>query len=206
MQFKIDRNFTLNSFEGSLISITRHISKNKSIRLGLSGFGEKYDTNDNQWFSQDSEMREHIDKCYTTHNIEIILNLNTYINPKSIMKFYYGLGPIFQYNRNKNNIYKDMFRETTSRQILLGHYADKNIEEIFGYGINFLWGVEWFPHDNFSLVAEYGANLTYSITNRKRRIKDYDDLEAFKISEEKIPKYSFYPSNVKFGISIYLNK
>lgn len=204
IQFKIDRFFTLSSFEGSLISFTKHISENKSVRLGVSAYGETYDTDDNSWANAD--YIEHTDNCKTTHNLTIVTNILFYPNSKNTIKFYYGLGPLFQYSRNKDNKYIDLYDDAISDDELISHYAAKDTEQLFGFGMNFTWGAEWFPYKHISLLAEYGADFIYSISNRETRLENFYDSHDHKLSEKKLPKYSFYPSNVKFGISIYLNK
>ena len=74
-------------------------------------------------------------------------------------------------------------------------------ENSYSFGLNVLIGVEWFVRSNIGIIAEYGSEYRYSkITYDSNLIDSYGKRT---ISSDNYNEYSFSPSYVKFGISIY---
>jgi opacity protein-like surface antigen len=162
LQFQIDNNFHLSSFDGTTISLTKQKSPNSAIRIGLSISGSLSNSDQND--DDQTNTRRITVGDRNDNNISVNLNAlclryrtatNGSINP------YVGIGPTIGFSRNKTEAsgttyYTDATIESTSsdrRYTLTG-------------GIASAVGVEWFVSKSLSLTAEYGVQLVYVYTDR----------------------------------------
>ena len=118
LQFGIADNFNLESFNGALISAKQHLSPNTALRFGITLSGRTGD-----FSSEDVDMSQnepYYDSIIRTREGEISgasLNVTTqlmfYSAANSPVVMYFGIGPNFNYSRNKDEydlkyIYEDL--------------------------------------------------------------------------------------------------
>ncbi len=189
LQFQINDNFSLTSFQGSTISLNKCLSNNRSFRMGLSLNTTFKD------YDMTCPVLDNEDK--SENNFHFLLTtqyIKNYKNRNKVTPFF-GFGPAVQFNYdNEKNTFGTSSRtsvKTTS----------------WGMGISGVIGVEYFIRNNLGLLAEYGSNLMYNrsktedITEIRRG--ENNKFVTTEDIDEKTTTIDFSPALVKFGLSIY---
>jgi hypothetical protein len=183
LQFEINNNFDLSSFQGSTISFKKHTSDRSAYRIGITS---RVSFSDNEDERNDSLLG-------TSDGTSLNLGLRTQkIFYKPVFhrsSFFYGLGPVFSMSYTKgtsesNNGSKSENKSTT-----------------FSGGISFVGGVEWFPTSSIGLLAEYESELAYK-HNSSTSKSENPDGEVSK-RERRNKYFSLSSLTVKFGVSVY---
>jgi hypothetical protein len=209
LQFRIEKDFTLGSFEGALISAKRHLSSNTAVRFGIGLNGsfennELYDYREN-FDSSGMEIIEYNRDGNTEHlDLSFVSQLLFYTNIKSEVNFYFGVGPKIIYSRSTNEYDYDRKLEEPS---IRGKYDEYNsYSRSWGFGLLGSWGVEWFATRKISFICEYGAGMEYQsrISNYQSN-GSYDDRQTNRKSDRDSKLLRFYSSRVNFGLSVYFN-
>ena len=190
LQFQINDNFSLTSFQGSTISLNKCLSNNRSFRMGLS-----LNTTLEDYDMESRIIEDNEDK--SENNFHFLLTtqyVRNYKNRNKVTPFF-GFGPAVQFNYdNEKNTFGTSSRtsvKTTS----------------WGMGISGVIGVEYFIRNNLGLLAEYGSNLMYNrsktedITEIRRG--ENNKFVTTEDIDEKTTTIDFSPALVKFGLSIY---
>jgi len=191
IQFEINQDFDLSSFEGGTLSLKRITSPGRAWRLGLDlGIGG----------SDFDDLDFRGDTLYTTgegDNDHYAFTLSLYrvfdTAPSDKLKFFYGFGPNWGYSYTKS----------TSRSVNTGGdwMKTQNKTKSWNVGIGGILGVEWFFADNMSLLGEYGSTLRYQ-WNKATRVTTYS--YTYNRADERTTKtWEFDAEAVKFGLSAY---
>ena len=159
LQFQVGNNFTLNSFQGSIISLKKTLSEKSALRIGVS-FGTGVSAN-NQTMTRVPPDSNQDKRNYdnTIFDFNILSQYIKYLPLEDHVAGYYGIGPIVGYSFNKNKTkyeYLSAYNSYTSSGTITTTTKTWNI------GANAVFGVEWFVRKNMSMSAEYAASLIYS--------------------------------------------
>ncbi|MBL7996560.1 hypothetical protein JNM05_14430 [bacterium] len=200
LQFQVGRDFTLNSFQGSIISLKKTLSEKSALRIGVS-FGTGIN-NDNSKFSHFPPDTAHSER--NSDNSGFDLNVSSqyihYLPIEDHIAGYYGIGPTFGYSFNKNK-YKDSNTNGSSTS----SSSVSTTTNTWNIGANAVFGVEWFVRNNISLSGEYGVSLSYS--NNKQDYKgesSYSSNPSIDFKEQRNwDRFSLGANIVKFGLSVY---
>ena len=132
--FGITDEFTLKTFGEGFFSVTKHLSRRTSLRLGLAGDGFKIEQDD------------------AADPTDISIGVSaTYLKYPDVSKraaFYFGAGPTFDYDRSK-------------KYLSGGATSDVELRYDIAAGLNFVVGAEWFMSSRLSLMAEYSSEACF---------------------------------------------
>lgn len=190
LQFQIDSDFQLNSFQGSTISLKKHYSKNRALRIGLSLDGDV----ENRSYFTDSEndtLDYRLIRKYNDFNIILIGQYLKYI-PREYSYLYYGFGPKIGYS----NLYQKTQPEYKTTGEWVSSPTTKNYMKSFQFGLVLVAGVDIFISQSISIHGEYNQELMYKYYWSKQPLTNYDNIR----------KYNYLSLNscgVKFGCSFY---
>jgi hypothetical protein len=183
LQFEIDNNFTLRSFQGTVISAKYHMDAQKALRLGINLDLAKGSQKNNEL---DAGVEDNSKVEGSVYAINTTLQYVRYPKPKRRILYFYGAGPFFEYTADSYS-----FEENNS-------YNNEE-KRIWGLGISAVVGVEWFVTHAISLLGEYGVRAGYYSTK-----ETYEEVgwtrEVDKITAK---EFIFEPLPVKFGLSVY---
>jgi hypothetical protein len=203
MQFRIGPNFSLKSFQGSLISYQKQLTAKKARRIGISISTDlKKDDNllkDERYNLSDSNYTT---VKYTGSKVDNSLNLSIsyqIIKNESFRSgffLYWGFGPILKFDRKKYHIFK------------LGEDShDKYLTTNIQLGLASVVGVEWFIKENMSLLAEYDPIMLAGYEHNENHFEEHYPSGVYQKRDVTSEGSSFsISSDVKLGISIYLTR
>ena len=195
LQFEIDRNFDLNAFQGSTITVKKHSSDKSAYRLSLTTHLDfRNEATDFPINRQPAPGHNDL----TDVKFEVSVQKLSYTNPQDDINFFWGIGPMYSYRyflQDQDNITSDgQFQNKYKRE-----------EHTWSLGLTGAIGVEWFATKSISFLAEYGTTAGYTERNSKTVTKyvsngnvNYDLNSTAELSE-----FSFSSSQVKFGLSVY---
>jgi opacity protein-like surface antigen len=180
LQFRVSENFTLSTFEGSVVSLKRHYSPSTALRLGVSLALRSSD--ETSGFSNPDTVNSR-DLSDDTYQLGFALHYLHYTNPGSRVTPFLGAGPAVSFNHSK--------RSTT--------VSDVEATQSYKYwsaGLSGVLGVEWFPSSSVGIHAEYGLSAKYT--------KQTNDAEYMGQKEDRDGhSWSLTGSSVLFGLSVY---
>jgi len=197
LQFRVTEDFTLGSWQSMALSLKRHFSVDKAVRIGI----------DADWSFSDSD-RENMsigDNTRTNTNYNESNRISFYITPqylkylkvKTPVKFYYAIGlktgAAFAYSeRNSFTYISDEIRE----------WNEENNDFSWNIGLLGNLGAEWFASHNISFIAEYEALLYYRWTHMKITRTYYfsTEIEKDKITDQSL---RFSMSSARLGLTLY---
>ena len=199
LQFQINNNFTLSSFQGAIISAKYHLTDSKAIRFGVGGnytfdevnVGNSQD-NTISYSGQENDIKN--------YSISIFTQYLSYINPDKEVLLFWGIGPIIQYNKTAQNQTSQNNNSNISSRSDVTNNSHK-----WGLGTSAVLGVEWFAGKSFSLHAEYGVILLYNwgeTVNNSITINSQNYSASVNASQNERSWY-FSGNSVRFGLSVY---
>ena len=175
LQFRIDNNFALSSFQGGTISAKVHTSDKSAIRFGLSVSGEyhKDEEQENELLIYNPGMKYH------QESLTFDLHYIHYPSVDKRAKFFYGFGPLI------TGSHQSTILPSSSRIYSIG------------VGLTIVFGVEYIVSPHLGLTAEYGTIVKY--------VRNYSRYQSaghtYKYTGEDIIVHT---NAVKFGVSVYL--
>ncbi|RMF61374.1 MAG: hypothetical protein D6743_13625 [Calditrichaeota bacterium] len=193
LQFEIDRDFRLRSFEGTVISAKKHLSKAWAFRFGLGVDISVTDFDQSAVTAIDSvsqTVRRENDA--DNQRIDLITRFLRYAHPDDRLSFFIGVGPEFGV-RLMNNDSSDS-TDANRREIV-----DENSTE-WRVGIGGTFGAEWFATRTISFLAEYGVSFSY-VRDKTTGTRRTGAVETR--SETRLGQWSLRAKAVKFGLSVY---
>ena len=199
LQFQIDRDFRLSSFQGNVISIKRHFSKKSAVRLDLSLRASVAD-GDNSSTSESSGTPSSSNKNESNNNNEslnIVMQYLIYPAPEKNIKFYFGAGPAVFLSRSES--------ESINVSEFQSSHFNKTENSSWSVGVAGITGVEWFTTQNISFLAEYGLSFMYrSSEGSSNQITTFTNSPDRKTeSQNNNSSFSLASPSVKFGLSDY---
>jgi opacity protein-like surface antigen len=194
LQFQINSNFTVRSFEGTTFSLKKFTGDNTAWRLGLS-LSLRTQDDDQTGFSGAL-----IGPTYTVDNnsfsINAVIHRVFYTAPRSKTAFFFGIGPTGGSSHAKLSQRRDYpdSRFTSSERE----------DDSWSAGLSAVMGVEWFLRKNLSLLAEYGTVAEYTHNERTTTDVSYNLLQTSVAEQKTVSKrFAFDDQAVKFGVSLY---
>lgn len=198
LQFQIKNNFTLDNFQGSAFSGKFHFNNHSAIRVGvdLSTYStkEEYSHEENM---PDTTLFENSAQS-GENNIKINIQYLYYNNINNSISMFLGVGV----NHTMRPIY--------NREINNENQLGKTSINITGYGVDLIFGVEWFVRNNIGISAEYNSGYSYVESTRTFTLFENDEIEDEISGDNFIEKTtksysrsSFENNSVKLGVSIY---
>ncbi len=190
LQFHIASNFSITSFQGSLISLKRQFSEHSALRFGVS-FGSNISNldADSRVFPADTIQSKNNMKSNGL-TLGIVTQYICYSTIDEDIVAYYGAGPRLSIMHSKHDT-ESLNNDQTTRT------------QSWGAGLNGVFGVEWFVKKNLSLSAEYTGSVDYNYSNQKN-ISKYIGGPKY-ISESNSHGFNFGSNYVNFGLSVYFN-
>lgn len=186
LQFQIDDNFTLRSFQGTTFSGKYHFSKNEAVRVGLTLEIGNSDI-ETKLNMLDTSALNKSEEDYNKFGITINSQYQKYFSIDNSIAFFGGVGPFIT-----------IYNSDRERTITYNGAEEKAKSETntFSVGADLIAGVEWWFYKQMSLSAEYGLEFAYwSSTNKSK-----SDTET---AESESNSFSVNGNSVKFGISVY---
>ena len=185
LQFGIDDNFQLDSFEGSMISLKHHTSAGSAWRLGVSTHVSSNDRDESRHYvSPDTTFTD----SDNTDLLGLFVGLTRihYPHPGERVSAYYGAGPwvsIFNADNSRTNGTDESHQENSS----------------WAAGAGFVFGGEWFAARSLGIHAEYRASIGYE----KRRDTNTPPPSAGVSYTLENESWSVRSNGVQFGASWY---
>lgn len=195
LQFQINKDFTLSSFQGSIISYKWHTSDKGALRVGISISAKK--DNDSRTALLSDSVTSKGDSQENSYSVGTATQYIFYPGPEKGIQLYYGIGPIANYNYRKSK-YKQIHISGPDERVI--STTSKRIS--WSVGASLIAGLEWFVKKNISIHTEYGISLKYEKykeTSHKKCSDSSDEREITNSSK----RYLLDPMKVKFGLSVY---
>jgi len=191
LQFSIDPNFQLGSFQGSSISIKKHISEKRALRYGFSvSGGNTIIESSRQVIDNDTLCVKNASDSYS-YSFTLRTQYLIY-KSKRYSYLFYGLGPIFRYVKQT--------QESETKNKLKGEWDSSGINngdtKRFDYGLSFVFGVEVFISKTISIHGEYYQELTY-------RNEYYKEVRPTQITKNNTQGFFLSGGYADFGCSFY---
>ena len=182
LQFAAGSNLSIQSFDGLMFSLKYHFTNKSAIRFGIGVLINSHNS------VQQTPIGS-VPLKNDNENISFVASYLIYPKPGKF-NFYFGIGPRFGYNHNLEQgiNYDDSLNN-----------KDINETRSWSVGLQFNFGLEWFPTKYFSLFAEYIAYGTYGKTNT---IYKYGDIPQ---DDENTSETNWYfnGTTARLGLSVY---
>lgn len=191
LQFTIDQNFTLSTFEGSIASVKKQFSSTRALRIGLA-LDFSHSKDETNRFTKIDTAKPQFSKSFG-YSVFVYPTYMFYMNPKDAVILYAGTGITAG----------GSYYWTESRQdaeVAPSYYYLYDRRYSYGGGLTGTIGVEFFPIKNLSIIAEYFASFQYSHSVSKT-IRDYPG--DYTNIESTGDEYEFFGRRVNFGLSVY---
>jgi hypothetical protein len=210
LQFGIDRDFTLKTFQGSTIGAKYQLSEKHALRGGLTFSGNASDGSN----SISGEIGG-IDAGTVPENssgksfgVNLILQYLWYFNPAGPVHFYSGFGPMVSYSYSKNS--SDDYNISISNgqgYWIRYQYDYKNTQ--WAVGAAAVVGVEWFACRWLSIHADYNEAFQYQWLSSSRYQFESSSVNPSYLplkldSSGSIKGWALTSLGVAFGLNIYL--
>jgi hypothetical protein len=206
MDFGISSNLTLETFQGTAISISKFVSDYQKYRFGIST-NLNYTSEDHSGneYAADTlkELTGHNDEN-NMYSVQITFQYITYATPKSQTSIYFGIGPLVGISWFKQN--SDAYAN------MPGYYQsqDGSADSHTNYSVGVLGscGVEWFFSEHISIHAEYGLTAKYTWSKEessKYNKGGYINLKTDPYKNNYSSSYSSWllsGQSVLFGLSV----
>jgi hypothetical protein len=205
LQFQVGNNFTLSSFQGTVISVKRNCSPSHAIRVGVSLSSEFSDEDRGSKSFAPDTIRESntTTSSSNSQNISLTGQYLFYTDPEAEVNFFFGGGPAIGFSRSNGK------SETVPLVIglNLGKTSREASSTLWSLGISGAAGIEWFFAAKFSLHAEYDASLSYVWQKDESTQLAYSAsgaLQTRATEENHRKRLLFSGDRVRFGLSVYL--
>ena len=161
LQFGVGSNFTLTSFQGSLIGCQYHYSPGSALRLSLSFNGQFGDNTNVGTVNQSGSLSSLTSNDNASHNstVSLVMQNVWYVNPGDVVHAYFAAGPELTYSH--------MYSQASGIQQAIppatnwSTNSSENTNVTWGAGARGAVGVEWFAVRWLSLHAEYLFDVQY---------------------------------------------
>jgi hypothetical protein len=156
VQFQVGNDFTLQSFDGLIISLKYHFTPKFAVRLGT---GANFRTSDNELDYRGYYYNEYVKATYEQNSTDfaLISNFLYYPRPAAFLKVFFGAGPRAGYTCS------------SGERLYLDGYKAEYDNWSWSAGVNAVFGCEWFPMKSLGLFGEYSVYALYS----EAKVKEY---------------------------------
>jgi len=184
LQFGIGGNFTLNTFNGATISVKKHFSDRSAVRAGVTLTAQSSDSHTEVAF-EDTVNSIVAQSDRDTYGVSLGLEWVRYLRPEARWSFFAGLGPSISFSHSTNT------DESSDRS-----FVRTDRSNLWGFGVNGLFGGEWFATKVIGIHAEYRMGAGYN------KVSDDTDNSDFHVHREG-KSWSLSPGFVRMGLSAY---
>jgi hypothetical protein len=211
-EFGISSNFTLTSFQGTVLSIKRQLNSHEAIQLGIGGSL----SNQNSSSSGQNEWGDTLtygnsgSGTNTGGSVQVNLQYVYYFNPDADINVYVGAGPTVGYSRTIYNYnYTPVLPVPADSGVYINYPTNSNQSYTsWNAGVSGMLGAECFILKFLSIHAQYGLNVTYSESNTtySYNYAYFYDVKLNKTSSSNQSKshgWQLSPTSVMFGLSVY---
>ena len=213
MQFQVIRDATIQAFDGASIAGKYHVTDQSALRMSIvvartdsTEDGESLDERlapiDPRFDNfRRSAGRNGGDRWF----LDVALVYLKYIKPATSIRMYLGAGPGFSMDLSRSSgtgSIVNFNRQDNATLVLI----NRDSEEMWGSGLHFIIGAEWFVLPRISLLAEYNTEAFYSVhtTVMESRVNRADPVGVSISSlEEKERLFTISGQPVRFGLSVY---
>ena len=200
LQFQVNQNFSLSSFQGAVLSVKKHYSDDVAIRLGLS-----FSTTSSQ-FDQATRYLPPSDTIRSSNssnsggfNIRVASQYIYYTEPSAPINLFIGGGPIVSYSRFSHD-----FEWNNTNGGNFSNSKTSSLENAWAVGISGAFGIEWFASEQISLLGEYGISAEYSWAKYTSTTSTSSNFgQQTQEGETNSKSFLISPALVKFGLSVY---
>ena len=200
LQFQVNDNFSLKSFQGSIISAKWRRSAHSAFRLGVSLRGHFLD-GDTETSEQDTLINE-ANREDTNWSFGISGQYITKLDGTEGITPFIGIGPTVSFGGSND--------QRTTTFLSQGVVQDRTIDienRNWQAGVVGVLGVEWFLCSEISISAEYGVSIQYrkeeSESSFRRRSLNPTDIIEDTIDKTDLSGFEISPQNVLLGVSLY---
>jgi len=201
LQFGITDFFRFTNFTGSTLSLKKHSTANKAIRLGLSitkSFYNEVGSENYEEFRYDSLFREYqknIKDLNETEYFGITIEKIKYTKSITNLYPYYGIGLSFYYSGLTTEEDEPYYQTNTINNYNIDSYSA---------GLLGVVGIEWFFKESISFHSEYHSTFRIGKRSEETEIIEYASSSNPErtITKTKEPFHDV-GSYVKFGVSFY---
>jgi len=181
LQFQVNDNFTLGSFQGSVLSVKHQIADQQALRLGTSFNIRSRSRESNDYILDGSDSN---DETRQEQQFQIdALYLYT-SDRESAIRPYAGGGPIFLMRRFRNEMQASGGTEEINSRL-------------YGGGLIGVFGVEWMVHSAIGISAEYRVLTRYTRETREREVNGTTTFDSTDTEWDVVPR------SVLVGVSVY---
>ncbi len=200
VQFQVENDFTLEPFNGTMISLKRHLTSRSALRVGV---GLDLSATDESEYVSNSMADTLVTSRASDGDVEnqavrLDLLYVRYPNPEATVNWYWGAGPTMRYQHNEG--------EGTSPNSDGRTWTSHSESESWGLGVLGCVGAEWFAGRSVSLHAEYFVTLQYTrFDSDQRDHTTGNELNPSRSSESHREREGvvFDGANVLLGLSLY---
>lgn len=202
LQFQISQNFTLSDFQGSVLSLKKHLSAKTAIRLGIGIDIQTSDENNEfrRFLADTLSVSSNTDDNKDTHSINLATQFLYYPSSNNRIKPYWGAGPFIQYGHFKRD-------KNGQNDLTMDRFVENRDRSDWEFGVSTLIGVEWFVTSKISLLAEYGISFAhFAIDTREvtRQIPNDPALAELRTeNQNNSDGFIIRALPVRFGLSVY---
>ncbi len=205
LQFHVTSNFTLNAFQGVLISSKVHFSDRKALRFGVGMGASMFDGESIRREARGDTVNQATDgeEEGDAQNFDISFLYLSYPSPSSRINLFFGTGPFFRFTRNSSE------RKGTGSYYDTAYVSYTFVDgfefEKWAVGLSGVLGAEWFATKSISLHAEYGFFFEYSRgTGKSHYTRVYPTGPVTSEYEDVRKVFNIGQPQVKLGLSVYL--
>jgi hypothetical protein len=212
LEFGINYNFTLTSFQGSVLSIKRQLNSHEAIQVGIGGSLSDQSGGGSTRYNLGDTLAYGNSQAGASNAGGIQLNLQYvyYPNPEADVNFYFGAGPTFGYSRSSGNTnYTPALPVPADSTVIINYPGSTNQNSTsWNAGVSAMAGVECFLWKYVSIHAQYGLNLTYGESNYTSGyayeiLRNGTLISSTSASHSSSHAWQVYASSVLFGLSVY---
>jgi hypothetical protein len=212
LEFGINPNFTLNSFQGSVLSIKRQLNSREAIQLGIGGSlnNETGDGSNQDNYADTLNVGTTLSGVNNRGSVQINLQYVYYANPDDDIIFFAGAGPTAGYSwYTHNDDYSPVLPLPVDSTISVEYPSSADQKQTsWNAGASGMIGVECFILKFLSVHAQYGISVTY---NESNYIYDYSYKTLYQrkvlttthSNQNKYHGWQINPNSVLFGLSVY---
>lgn len=212
-EFGINSNFTLTSFQGTVLSVKRQLDSHDAVELGISGYLNNQDNGGSNHYNRGDTLTYGYSQSGTNNygNFQLNLRYIYYPNPGGRVNLFMGAGPTFGYYRSTNDInITAVIPQPPDPNLRVNYPASPSqTQRSWNAGISAVAGVECFVLKYLSIHARYGFSLVYEKrdynTNYTYQVFQDGKLTTSRGSQSSnFHNWQVNPAYVLFDLSVYL--
>lgn len=200
-QFSVQPDFMLGSFQGSLLSLKRHLGGDRAIRFGLSfGISDRRDDQVTSFVGPSFGNGQTLGEDGNLWSIGLTTSYLWYSSAAAPIHAYWGGGPFFSLSgsgADRTSTHTTTFPTSDSATVRI---------ESDGWqaGLGGALGVEWLVAKRVGLFAEYGSSLSYvSFSDTRTSTTTGSGGPTHETMKRDHHRVEFGGSGARLGLSAY---